>query len=402
MDSLIDRLSQIRDVRKRRIFLENKGFNKPEIERLLEEVHLHVKGKKKFPRASQMKFSREGLAQASSKYVAEYRTWKMRQQLGEIHKSLDVGGGIGGDTIAMALRWKVISVERNPITMEMLKHNVQVYNVVKNVDFIHGDILILLDDVEFQQKLEDVDCIFFDPSRRSDEKRTVKIEEYDPPLSLVEKLLNFSQNVCVKIAPGVDLSRIKYDCDIEVISYKGEVKEVVLWFGKFKTSPDKSVILATKLPEKITWIQKQKRYNVPVSEPMDFIYEPDPAFIKAHLISDIAEIHNLSQLHKKVAYLTGNVFIKSPILKCYHVLSYESLDYSLINKKLNILNIGTVDLKSRGISVDLKNVHKLIRGNGRKKGLLIFTKVLNKPSGIICEYVSKYVGNKKRRGKKRL
>ena len=70
MESLLDTLSQIRDVKKRRVFLERKGFTKPEIEDILEKVHLQIKGKKKFPRAHQMKFSREGLAQASSKYVA--------------------------------------------------------------------------------------------------------------------------------------------------------------------------------------------------------------------------------------------------------------------------------------------------------------------------------------------
>ncbi|MHA1987941.1 MAG: hypothetical protein ACW98D_14995, partial [Promethearchaeota archaeon] len=256
MDSIINKLSQIRDVKKRRIFLEKKGYRKPEIEKLLEEVHLRIKGKSKFPRAYQMRFNRDGLAQASSKYVAEYRTWKMRQKLGKVQKSLDVGSGVGGDTIAMSLRWKVLSVEKNPVTMEMLKHNVKVYNTDKNVDFIHGDILKLLDNIEFQKKLGDIDCIFFDPSRRGKGKRTVKIEEYEPPLSLIEKLKDFSQNICVKIAPGVDLSRIKYDCDVEVISYKGEVKEVILWFGKFKAFSDKKVILATKLPEKITWVQK--------------------------------------------------------------------------------------------------------------------------------------------------
>ena len=388
MDSLIDRLSQIRDVKKRRSFLEKKGLNKLEIEKLLEQVHLQIKGKKKFPRAQQMKFNREGLAQASSKYVAEYRTWKMRQKLGDVQKSLDVGGGIGGDTIAMALRWKVLSVEINPTIMEMLKHNLQVYNVEKNVEYILGDILKLLDDTEFQEKLVDIDCIFFDPSRRSEGKRTVKIEEYEPPLSIVEKLEHFSQNICVKIAPGDDLSRIKYDCDAEVISYKGEVKEVVLWFGKFKTTANKKVILATKLPERITWIQKSERYKVPLSKPKDYLYEPDPAFIKAHLIGDIAEIYNLSQLHEKVAYLTSDTYINTPILKCYHVLTYETLDYRLINRTLTTLNLGKVDLKTRGISVDLKSIQKSIHGKGKKRGLVIFTKVLDKPSAIICEYTN--------------
>jgi len=290
MEDIFEKLTQIRDVKKRRAFLKKKGLSKPEIEKVLEEVHIKVKGRKKFPRANLMKFDREGLAQASSKYVAEYRTWKMRQRLGPIHASLDVGSGVGGDTIAMGMRWKVYSVEKNPSTMDMLKHNVNVYNLEKNVDFILGDILKLIDEKKFQEKIKEIDCIFFDPSRRGQGKRTVKIEEYEPPLSLLEKLKFFSENICVKIAPGVDFSYItSYDCDIEAISYKGEVKEVVLWFGKFKIDSNKNSILATKLPERITLIQEPVNYKIPLSEPKNYIYEPDPAFIKSHLISDIAK-----------------------------------------------------------------------------------------------------------------
>ncbi|MFX1325496.1 MAG: hypothetical protein ACFE8N_11095, partial [Promethearchaeota archaeon] len=176
------------------------------------------------------------------------------------------------------------------------------------------------------------------------------------------------------------------DCDIEVVSYKGEVREIMLWFGKFKITPDTQSVLATKLPEKITWTQKPKRYNIPVTEPRKYVYEPDPAFIKAHLISDIAEKYNLNQIHKHIAYLTSDKLIITPILKCYETLAYLELDYNNINEILDKLNLGAMDFKSRGISVDLKNIHREIRGTGTKKGLILFTKISNKPSAIICRY----------------
>jgi hypothetical protein len=387
MEDILKKLTQIRDVKKRRAFLQRKGLSKPEIEKILEKVHIKIKGKKKFPRANLMKFDREGLAQASSKYVAEYRTWKMRQRLGPIKASLDVGSGVGGDTIAMALRWKVFSVEINPSTMDMLKHNVNVYNVEKNVNFILGDILKLIEEKKFQDKIKEIDCIFFDPSRRSQGKRTVKIEEYDPPLSLIENLKQFSENICVKIAPGVSLSYITaYDCDIEAISYKGEVKETVLWFGKFKINSEKNSIIATKLPEKITLIQDSLKYKIPLSEPKNYIYEPDPAFIKAHLIGDIAKKYNLFQMSNKIAYLTSDSFIDTPILKCYNVLAYTNLDYNLINEKLNELNLGKMDFKARGVTIDLKHIHNKFRGTGKNKGLIIFTRLYNKPAAITCKY----------------
>ncbi|MFW9876442.1 MAG: hypothetical protein ACFFG0_25390 [Candidatus Thorarchaeota archaeon] len=334
-----------------------------------------------------MKFDRKGLAQASSKYVAEYRTWKMRQRLGPIHASLDVGSGIGGDTIAMGMRWKVFSIEIDPSTMDMLKHNVNVYNVEKNFDFILGDILKLIYDTEFQEKIKGVDCIFFDPSRRTVEKRTVKIEEYEPPLSLVEKLKQFSENICVKIAPGVDLSYITpYDCDIEDISYRGEVKETVLWFGKLKINSEKNSIIATKLPEKISLVQSSLKYKIPLSKPKKYVYEPDPAFIKAHLISDIAKKYDLFQISNKIAYLTSNSFIDTPILKCYNILAYKDLDYNLINETLNELNLGKMDFKARGVKIDLKHIHNKVRGTGKNKILIIFTRISNNPAALICKY----------------
>ena len=66
----------------------------------------------------------------------------------------------------------------------------------------------------------------------------------------------------------------------------------------------------------------------------------------------------------------------------------ETFDYVSINNTLSRLNIGKVDLKARGISVDLKSIQKSIHGNGRKKGLVILTKIINKPNAIICEYTN--------------
>ena len=91
MEKLIKKLSLMRDVKKRRSYLNIRGFETEELERILEQVHFRVKGKKKFPRADQMRFTREGLAQSSSIHVAQYRTLKMRKKLGIIKKSLDIG-----------------------------------------------------------------------------------------------------------------------------------------------------------------------------------------------------------------------------------------------------------------------------------------------------------------------
>jgi hypothetical protein len=387
VESLIREVSEIRDVKRRRAHLKKRGLKEPEISRVLDAAHFLSKGRLKFPRAAKMRFDREGLAQASSQPIAEYRTWKMRNRLGKVGKALDVGSGIGGDTIFMAMRWRVVSVDRDQEKMEMLHHNLGVYNVGKNVETIVGDICVLLEDPGFREKVSDVDLVFFAPSRRSGGRRTVRFEEYEPPLSLVDRLLEVSPNLCVEVAPGADLSRIEYDCDVEVISHKGEVKEVILWFGDLKLSKEEKSMIATKLPERITRVRSKGTRKISVTVPKDYLYEPDPAFIKAGLIDDLAHEYGLTLLHPKIAYLTGEVFVKTPMVKPYRVLRVTEMDYSVINSELTRLNLGSVDSKARGVSIDHKEIRKLVRGKGENRGLVIFTLVNKKPSAIIADYL---------------
>ena len=387
MENLIQEVSEIRDVKRRRALLKRRGLREPELSRVLDAAHFLSKGRLKFPRAAKMRFDRDGLAQASSQPLAEYRTWKMRNQLGKVGKALDVGSGIGGDTIFMAMRWRVVSVDRDPEKMEMLLHNVGVYNVGRNVETVVGDIYDLLDDPGFREKVSDVDVVFFAPSRRSGGRRTVRFEEYEPPLSLVERLLEVSPNLCVEVAPAADLSRMEYDCDIEVISNKGEVKEVVLWFGGLKLSKDRRAVMATKLPERMTRVRNEGTRKVDVTTPKDYLYEPDPAFIKAGLIDDLAHEYGLTLLHPKIAFLTGEAFVDTPLLKPYRVLGVAEMDYDAINDELTRLNLGRIDSKARGVSINHREVRKLVRGRGDKRGLVVFTRVNNRPSAIIAEYL---------------
>ena len=384
-EELWNKLLKIRDKKRRKAVLIKVGYFPKEIEHILADLHIHSRAKLKYPRAAQMQFTQAGLEQASSKWLAEYRTLKMKLCLPSIKRVLEVCSGIGGDTIAQSLRWKLLTVEKDPEIVALLKHNLNVYNLLEKVEIIEGDILELLQQKEFMDKLSGIDAIIFDPSRRHDSTHTVKIEEYHPPLSLLSDLLQISPNIVVKIAPGVDFSHIPYNCDIEVVSYKGSVKETMLWFGKFMRS-EKRCIIATKLPENIS-VVKHDTISIPaLSDPKQYLYEPDPAFIKGHVINDIASEHKLTLLHEKLAYLTSDLYVDTPILKCYHYIAHCELDFKKINSLLKRYQIGRLDYKSRGVKIDLKTVHKSIEYHGKGQGVLIFTLISNKPSIILCRY----------------
>jgi hypothetical protein len=384
-ERLIAETSKIRDIIKRRKYLKAQNVGEEDIDGILDDVHYRTRGRDKFPRASKMRFTRDGLAMATGKAVAEYRTWKIRNQLGIVRKALDVGAGIGGDTIAMSLRWKVVSVEIDPEMIEILLHNIEVYDAQNKVEVVQGDITKLVSDEGFKSKQDKLDVIFFDPSRRGEGGRTVKTEKYIPPLSFIDKLLVLCPNLCVKISPGTNLDRIRYDCDIEVISNRGEVKEVVLWFGKLKLDQEKKAVLATKLPEKMT-MERATTPKIKVTQVSDYLYEPDPAYIKARLIDTLAQHYDLTQIHPKIAYLTGEEKVRTPLLKTYEVMRVTNTEPAEIKAALAELGVGRVDFKARGVSVDMKGIHKRIIGKGKRRGLVIFTVVGKNDRAVICRY----------------
>ena len=385
-ERLIKQLEAIRDVSKRRAVLAREGFAGRAAEELLDEVHFRTKGKEKFPRAKDMRFTRDGLAQASSKAVAEYRTWKMRQRLGSITRVLDVGAGIGGDTIALALRWPVIAIENNAQTVELLRHNIGVYGVEENVEVVRADIREWLYTEEAKNYQKEINCIFFDPSRRPGGKRVVQGDDYEPPLSFVEELGKFCANMGVKISPLTAFSSIDFDCDIEVISHKGTVRDLVLWFGQCKIAADSTAVMATKLPERVTVVRQKAAREIDLSVPLKYLYEPDPAFTKAQLVNTLAAMYGLKLLDKRIGYLTSDVRVDNPVLKRYEICEVVPYDFGEMTRRLASLKMGRVDFKARGVSADLRTIHKHIRGGGNRRGLVVLTKIAGKKQALICSY----------------
>ncbi|MAE94971.1 MAG: hypothetical protein CL910_09955 [Deltaproteobacteria bacterium] len=385
-DEHLQRISRIRDVSKRRAALEKAGLAEAEIEALLEQAHYLVKGKEKFPRASRMRFSREGLAQASSKWTAEYRTWKIRQRLGQVERVLDACSGIGGDAIALATRWKVLAVERDHETAGLLRHNLAAHGVEGRVEIVEGDLLALLDDPAFVAQASRVDCVFFDPSRRGDGARRIDAADYEPPISLIDRLRELSGNLCVKVSPMLDLDQLPDACDLEVVSHKGAVKETLLWFGALRESPDAVCVQATKLPERVTWTRSATPPTPPLTPPGRHLYEPDGAFAKAGLTGDLAAHFGLSALDRGVAFLTSDELVESPLFKRYRVCETLPLSYKLIGERLCALGIGRPDFKARGVAIDLRTVHKKIKSRGRGKGLVVFTRVAGEARALLCRY----------------
>jgi hypothetical protein len=339
----------------------------------LETVVLRRRARAKFSRADQMYFSREALEQASGELVARHRAERYRDGHGAIY---DICCSIGGDALGLAEAGRsVVGLDIDPLRLAMAEANAAVYAVADRLMLERGDARIW-------EPPPDA-WIFFDPARRSTGRRRWRPEDYEPPLSSIEAWLPRAAGIGVKVAPGIDYDALPYDCDIEVVSVAGEVKEACLWFGALRRSRRSAVLL----PDGHT-LDFKPTPAIPVGAPLNYLYEPDGAVIRAHLVEQLAVELNAAKIDESIAFLTTERFVETPFARAFQVLEVLPFNLKRLRTRLRELDIGQVVVKKRGSPIDPQVLEKQLRLHGSQALTLVLTHVQGQPSVLLCQPVA--------------
>lgn len=334
----------------------------------------------KFDLAGQMFFTRIGLEQSSSQVIADWCARRI-SAIPTTHPVVDLCCGIGAVSIALAARHPVVAVDLDAAALIFARANADLHRVGSN----------------FQPVLSDVRCLrlsrgtiaFFDPSRRGAQgQRQFSVTRYSPPLSTIDAWIAGGVGLGVKVSPGVDLTEVAgYDCEVEFISERGELKEALLWFGVLRQPGIKR--RATLMPQGLSLTDRELRIDeqaVAVTEPRAFVYEPDPAVIRAGLIGPLAlRLGALSKLDETIAYLTGDSLIETPFLKCYRLREAIPFGRKLIARRMRELGVGRLIVKKRGLAVDPPVFIRSLKLRGEAEATLILTRVAAKPYALLCD-----------------
>jgi hypothetical protein len=331
----------------------------------LETAILRREAAVKFPRAEVMYFTREAQEQASSWVVAEYRANRYK----EFDHVLDLACSIGGDTLPLSQVTQSTGLDIDPLRLAMARENARALGL--GADFLQAD----LNDFT----LPSTSAAFFDPARRHDHRRAFSVEDYTPPLSIIEEWLPDIPALGVKISPGVVLAEIEgYGCEVEFISVKGELKEAVLWFGPLKTTHRR----ATLLPGPHT-LTADELPQLTLSQPRAYLYEPDPAVLRAGLVTVVGAQLGATQLDSQIAYLTGDALVDTPFARLWQVEGWMPFQLKRLRAYLRERNVGRVTVKKRGSPLEPENLIRDLRLEGDMEKTLFLTQMDGKPIVVI-------------------
>lgn len=348
-------------------------LSQEETHALLETALLRQRAAAKFTRAAEMYFTRAALEQASHQAVSRYRAARLKAA--GVTSVADLGCGIGGDALALARGSFVVGVDYDLRRLAMARENVAAYGNKQRFQPLLADLTEL-------PPLK-VDAFFADPGRRDERgRRYFAPDDYSPPLNpLLERWLPTVPHGAVKISPGIDYAHIPPNAAIEFISLYGEVKEGVLWFGALQDGARRR---ATLLPYEATMSDlDDDGTEVDVTQPARFLYEPDGAVIRAHLVKPLAQKLGASKIDDDIAYLTSDTPVSTPFARCFIIDETMPFHLKRLRARLRELHVGRVIVKKRGSPLTPEELQRNLDLQGDQEVILFLTHVQSQPSVLI-------------------
>ncbi|MFD7919014.1 methyltransferase domain-containing protein [Streptomyces sp. NPDC059740] len=319
--------------------------------------------------AGRMYFTPHGVEQSTRRTVATHRARRLAG-LG-VTSVADLCCGVGGDALALARAGvRVLAVDRDPLTCAVVRANAAALGLADLVEVREADVT--------QVDVSGWDAVFVDPARRGGSGRRIfDPEAYSPPLSWAVEAAGRARYAALKIAPGVPHEALPPGAEAEWISDGGDVKEAVLWFG---TEP--GVRRATLLPGGDSLVGA----GLPDPEPGPvgrFLYEPDGAVIRAHLVADVAAQVQGRLLDPTIAYVTADELRPTRYATAYEITDVLPFHVKRLRALLRERGVGVAVIKKRGSAVEPEELRRRLKLSGPHTCTVFLTRVAGAPTMLL-------------------
>ena len=301
-------------------------------------------------------FTDEALQQATAAPVALHRAARLAGRDVVVH---DATCSIGTEVAALrASGARAVGSDIDPVRLAMARHNLGAAADLCRADALHP---VTRDAV-----------VIVDPARRAGGRRRLRPADYQPGLGqLIETYRG--RALVVKCAPGIDfeyVTRLGFDGEIEVTSYRGSVREACLWPGGLAEAGVRRRASILDRREQITDAEPD---DCPVRPAGRWIVDPDGAVVRAGLVRHYGARHGLWQLDPDIAYLCGDR--PPPGVRGFEVLEQLAFDERRLRQALSLLDCGALEILVRGVDVDPDALRRRLRPRGSAALSVVITRI---------------------------
>lgn len=354
--------------------LRDRGVS-PEMTRVvLRQRRLRSQAVAKFGEfAARMFFTESGLQQATRLDVAAHHAARFRA-LGDVTVG-DLGCGIGGDALAIAgLGIRVVAIDRDESTAAIASYNLALFD---NATVEHAE----AENVDITR----FDALWFDPARRTNDKRLSNPADWSPSLDWVFDIAARVPSG-IKLSPAIAHELLPANAEAQWVDDSGDTVECVVWTGALaRPGIRRSALVLGETPVELTASEPDS--EVPVGELSTYLYDPSGAVIRAQLLGALARKLSSHTIAASIAYLSGDTLVDTPFASAFRVIESIPLDIRTLTHYCRDADIGTLEIKKRGVDIDPATFRTKLKLKGSKSATLFLTRAGDGRTAIIAERI---------------
>lgn len=365
-----------------------KRLSPEQVAAVLELVSARYAVREKFRDAERLYLTRLSGEQATDEAIARYKAGKFAR----FAMAADIGCGIGGDAMPLSRQSHCVAVERNPTTAIF---------VAKNLALTGGSFLVFDEDAfapqaEWTSRMTGDWAWHVDPDRRASGQRVTTFALCEPGPEALRTLLSLSPHGAAKLAPATRWETESWPVvHREWISRGGECRQQVVWFGDLVNHVTDTAIgsrTATVVRfadhasgfEAHSFSGDEMAYLPPAVTLGRWLVEPDAAILAAGLKNTFAAQHQLAPVAEGIGYLTGEQLVDSPLAEAFEVIERWPFDARKVGEALRRRDIGTVEIKKRGVEVSPETLRKQWQLKGSLAATVILTPTTRGVVALLC------------------
>ncbi|MCW5910466.1 MAG: hypothetical protein KIT62_05300 [Cyclobacteriaceae bacterium] len=302
----------------RELVLQQKTIPGLPAARIAEQIAGRRKSRKKLP----LWYSTPGivyppslnLEQSSSQATAKFKASFLKAEA-QLNTLADLTGGFGVDSFFFSKEFEAVTyVEPNADLLAIVRHN-HVQLGSDNIQHIHSTA------EEYIGSVSGKVVFYLDPSRRDENTRKIfRLSDCVPDITQLQKFLfDKSEFMLLKASPLLDIQQglreITNVKTVVALSVENEMKELLFLSQKgFNAAPlwiaidlDQEGNVKSKFP---FLYEQEAAATAQMSEPQQYLYEPNAAIMKTGAFKLTATLFGLSKLAVNTHLYTGAELIK--------------------------------------------------------------------------------------------
>lgn len=303
-------------------------------------------------------YTRRSLEQSTAERVAVYKS--------RLFHGIDIlilAAGLGVDDWAFSYTFgKVVSIDPDEELNILSRYNFALLER-HNIERITGYAETWIKDKG------PFSYVYIDPDRRDHGQRQILLSDHQPNvMALMPDLRHITGHLLVKCSPMYDhemaLREIQGITDIYIISYKGEVKEMLL-SADLKTGSETYTLHCVELDRdkelSISFAHNRPEMPAQADSIAGYFYEVSAGIIKVRKHHDYASMNHLMMIDRSIPFYCSAEPIEpfaGRSLKIVHAMPFHAAECS---RYLSATGISKANVKVRGLKFNTAEALKKLR-----------------------------------------